>query len=303
MPSKSPGILLLSEGENAVDKDLDNYYDILGVPTDASPTTIKSAFRRQAKRYHPDLGSAQQQSNEEEKEQVERQVSVTSMREAAMRLVLEAYRILSDAEKRRQYDRMLRKNKLDARGFDYRLFLKERTHDPESQAKLIVYDLLHNLEDEALQIYERAKSLGDFRLEKWLDRGEAMDTEYCIAEEYEKRGRILKAYQIYKRLVAMEKEKPWFRYYFDVVALQIRTLVLQKMPGRIDEEDYLDRLDEMISLEIGERDSAQYLRKKAEVLLRRKELSDALEALNEAAKLVPRLPGLANLRKRVEQLN
>ncbi|HAP55242.1 MAG TPA: hypothetical protein DCQ16_04830, partial [Spirochaetaceae bacterium] len=78
-----------------------------------------------------------------------------------------------------------------------------------------------------------------------------MDAEYCLAEEYEKRGRLLKAYGIYKRLVVMEQEKAWFRYYFDVVALKFRTLLLQKMPGRIDEDDYLDRLEEAIQLDIG----------------------------------------------------
>ncbi|HOI23052.1 MAG TPA: molecular chaperone DnaJ [Spirochaetales bacterium] len=224
---------------------------------------------------------------------------VASMRESAMRLILEAYRILSDAEKRRAYDRSLRRQQLEQGGFDYRIFLKSRSFDPESQAKLILFDLLHNLEDEAIAVYERSKSFGDFRLERWIDRGEAMDAEYCLAEEYEKRGRLLKAYGIYKRLVVMEQEKAWFRYYFDVVALKFRTLLLQKMPGRIDEDDYLDRLEEAIQLDIGIRDSAQFLRKKAEVHLRRKEWDQAKEALEKASLLVPKLPGLGAVKKRL----
>jgi hypothetical protein len=126
-----------------------------------------------------------------------------------------------------------------------------------------------------------------------------MDAEYCLAEEYEKRGRLLKAYGIYKRLVVMEQEKAWFRYYFDVVALKFRTLLLQKMPGRIDEDDYLDRLEEAIQLDIGIRDSAQFLRKKAEVHLRRKEWDQAKEALEKASLLVPKLPGLGAVKKRL----
>ncbi|HEY9055420.1 MAG TPA: DnaJ domain-containing protein [Rectinemataceae bacterium] len=271
---------------------MENYYDVLGVPPDSDQSDIKSAFRRKAKKYHPDLNPDYQVSSKG---------PVASVRESAMRLILEAYRILSDAEKRRVYDRALRKQKAEQKGFDYRSFLKSRVHDPESQAKLIVYDLLHNLEEEALEVYERSKSFGDFRLERWMDRGDAMDAEYCLAEEYEERGRLLKAYAIYKRLIALEKEKPWFRYYFDVVALKFRTLVLQKMPGRIDEEDYLDRLEEAIDLGIGARDSAQFLRKKAEVHLRRKEYQQAQAAVDRAGALVPRLPGLQAVRRRLAE--
>ncbi len=282
---------------------MENYYDVLGVPPDSNQNTIKSAFRNKAKKYHPDLAPLPEGESRDGKpgsREKSAKGAVASVRESAMRLILEAYRILSDAEKRRAYDRQLRKKRsLEGGGFDYRQFLKARTHDPESQAKLIVYDLLHNLEDEAIEVFERSKSFGDFRLERWMDRGDAMDAEYYLAEEYEKRGRLLKAYAIYKRLIDMEKEKAWFRYYYDVVALRFRTLVLQKLPGRIDEDDYLDRLDEAIGLEVGVRDTAQFLRKKAEVHLRRKELGAARNAIEEAARLIPRLPGLQAARKRL----
>lgn len=279
---------------------VENYYDVLGVPQDAGPGEIKSAFRRQAKKHHPDLGSAAAPAPTPA-------AAATPMRgirtvgESAMRLILEAYRILSDAEKRRVYDRMLRKRALQRSGFDYRQFLKERSLDPESQAKLIVYDLLHNLEDEAIEVFERSKSLGDFRLERWLDRGDAMDAEYCLAEEYEKRGRYLKAYAIYKRLITLEHEKPWFRYYYDVLAMRFRAIVLQKLPGHIDEDDYLDRLEEAIQLQVGTRDSAQFHRKRAEIFLRRRDSAAAHAEMEAAARLVPRLPGLAALRRRLHE--
>ncbi|MDD3981111.1 MAG: J domain-containing protein [Spirochaetales bacterium] len=283
---------------------MENYYEVLGVSPDSNQSTIKSAFRKKAKKYHPDMegpgpAKAAAQGAEYQGRKKHDSAPVASVRESAMRLILEAYRILSDAEKRRTYDRSLRRQQLEQGGFDYRIFLKSRTFDPESQAKLIIFDLLHDLEDEAILVYERSKSFGDFRLERWIERGEAMDAEYCLAEEYEKRGRLLKAYGIYKRLIAMEQEKAWFRYYFDVVALKFRTLLLQKMPGRIDEDDYLDRLEEAIGLGIGLRDSAQFLRKKAEVHLRRKEWGQARDALDRAESLVPKLPGLGAVKKRL----
>ena len=34
-----------------------DYYEVLGVPRDADTTTIKDAFRKLARRYHPDIST------------------------------------------------------------------------------------------------------------------------------------------------------------------------------------------------------------------------------------------------------
>lgn len=62
-----------------------DYYEVLGVSKDASDTEIKSAFRKLAKKYHPDV------SKEED--------AAEKFKEAQ-----EAYAVLSDKEKRKQYD-------------------------------------------------------------------------------------------------------------------------------------------------------------------------------------------------------
>lgn len=61
-----------------------DYYEVLGVNKDASESEIKSAFRRLAKKYHPD--------NKETGD------------EAKFKEIGEAYAVLSDEGKRRQYD-------------------------------------------------------------------------------------------------------------------------------------------------------------------------------------------------------
>jgi curved DNA-binding protein CbpA len=65
-----------------------NYYEVLGVPQDAAPQEIRQAFRRLARRFHPDAGP---EGSGERFQQVS-----------------EAYRTLSDPERRRSYDRALR---------------------------------------------------------------------------------------------------------------------------------------------------------------------------------------------------
>jgi len=64
-----------------------DYYEILGVPRDATAEDIKKAFRKLARKFHPD-------------------VSKEKDAEARMKDVNEAHTVLSDPEKRAAYDQL-----------------------------------------------------------------------------------------------------------------------------------------------------------------------------------------------------
>ena len=62
-----------------------DYYQVLGVPRGADADAIKKAFRKLARKYHPD-------------------VSKSPEAEARFKEANEAYEVLSDPEKRKRYD-------------------------------------------------------------------------------------------------------------------------------------------------------------------------------------------------------
>ena len=63
-----------------------DYYEILGVPRSADQKQIKAAYRRLARKYHPDVNKGDKGAEERFKE------------------VGEAFAVLSDKEKRSRYD-------------------------------------------------------------------------------------------------------------------------------------------------------------------------------------------------------
>ena len=63
-----------------------DYYDVLGISRSADKSTIKRAYRKLAKKYHPDTNAGNAQAEEKFKE------------------ATEAYNVLSNPEKKKLYD-------------------------------------------------------------------------------------------------------------------------------------------------------------------------------------------------------
>ena len=65
-----------------------DYYELLGLAKGADPSAIKKAYRKLAKKYHPDTNPGDKEAEKKFKE------------------ITEAYNILSDPEKKKLYDQI-----------------------------------------------------------------------------------------------------------------------------------------------------------------------------------------------------
>ena len=79
-----------------------NYYEILEVNKNASPEIIEKAYKTLVKKYHPDLQQDENKNKYEEK----------------IKKINEAYDILSDSEKRKNYDLNLKNTEISINDYN-----------------------------------------------------------------------------------------------------------------------------------------------------------------------------------------
>lgn len=80
-----------------------NYYEILEVDKNASQEVIEKAYRTLAKKYHPDLQQGQKQQEHAEK----------------MKIINQAYDVLSNTSKREEYNQKLENEKIQRERMQY----------------------------------------------------------------------------------------------------------------------------------------------------------------------------------------
>ncbi|MDR2729368.1 MAG: DnaJ domain-containing protein [Treponema sp.] len=204
---------------------MDNYYKLLGVKPGASAAEIKKAFRKKAKKLHPDIAGA---SNS-----------------AAMRKLIAAYEALSDINRRFDYDKAY-SFYAKKTGFDYRTWLNEQ-EKPEYKAKLIFYELLHLQEERAIEVWRKNGGL-DFQLEKHMEREDWMDCQYILAEELDRRNFSFEAFKLLAAILAEENRRPYFNHFTTDIKKYVKIIINKRLRQQVDNETWIICMKSLIDI-------------------------------------------------------
>lgn len=259
---------------------MEDYYRVLGADPNDSQELIKRCFRLRAKELHPDLT-----------------VLDVDQAEPRMRRLLDAYRVLGDPERRGEYDR-LHLHALRRRRFDYRAFLRSRA-DPVSLAKLVLYDLMRSRDREALATFGQLEAHIDSDLASLLDYDDFMDCAFLLAEALERDGEYDKACEYYLRVYHAEAARPYFRHFIAEVVERVRDVACFKMAGTVAPVDSVRRIEELIDLNLSDRESAFFCKRIAEIYSDAGDLDAARRYLRRALRLDGGLAGVKKLKERV----
>ncbi|GHT67849.1 hypothetical protein FACS1894110_14120 [Spirochaetia bacterium] len=257
---------------------MQDYYSLLGVKQNASTKEIKKAFREKAKQLHPDIAG----KNAED----------------AMRKLLAAYEVLSDRDRRYQYDQSYSRF-IKKISFDYRTFLRERPDDPRSQAKLVEFELFHFEEDAAIEVWEKNGGL-EFPMEQYLDREDWMDCVYVLAEELDKRERSYEAFMLLADLLREERRRPYYKQHTEDIEIYVKEMVRLRLKNQVDADTWVDCMETLLDLGFPPRDEARWMRSMAETLFRMGDESAAESIIREALRRDPAMPNTAHLRKKLK---
>ncbi len=261
-----------------------DYYMILGLKPECGINEIRRAYRAKAKEVHPDL--------------------VGDEGTARFLALKEAYEVLSDTSTREAYDitRKAARKSATTVEWDYRDFLHGRKDDPESLAKLVCYDLLHDRDSEAVDLYDEAQSGGFFSLRQYLEREDFMDYAFLLAEAYLERDAVVKAYRLLRGVAELEEEHPYFKHFYIEVLQRLASIVQKSLPDNDDNRLRMAFLYDLVKLSYPPKEEARLRKLLSELLAAAGRHQAAADEVFKAYELAPKLPGLAQTVKTLREL-
>ncbi|MGP1594645.1 MAG: J domain-containing protein [Treponema sp.] len=267
---------------------MENYYAILNVPPSASASEIKRAFRKKAKELHPDIPK-------------NRQESCTAQKNAqALKKLIKAYKALLDIKYKAEDDFFpYGQPAKQPQNFNYREWLLAQT-DIKNRVLLILFDLFHDFEDNAVQEFLRLRAgSSGFMLSDHFTREDFMDCGFVMAEELFFRHEYYESFLLLEQIIMLEQQKPYFRHFFPEVLLLARKLIREKIIYTLADDLILECCEAALDFGLHKSDKAAILKKMAEIYYRIGDIASSKECIDEALRLYPRLKGLSKFKNSI----
>jgi len=270
-----------------------DYYQILEVERDATAREIKGAYRKLAKRYHPDKNPER-----------------TAFAQKMFREVCNAYNTLRDGKQKSDYDRTLQTIERQRKSHEVYLDRLSRLNQTYAKLELLLQALLHHNYETGVSMYEqlqhRSQEIGkELRIDDFLSYEESRDCEFLIAEAYQKLGfsngdpssvldryrKIERAMLIYESLLFAETRRPCFRHFIGEVKDRLKFIYLYHFSVEGYDQTHPIPLTKIRELKLSKRETAWMYKKIAEFYVEINRFPEARTVLKMAFELQPRLTG------------
>ena len=252
-----------------------DYYQTLEIDRQATAREIRQAFRRLAKRYHPDKNPRREKSVEQRFYQI-----------------CFAYETLRDSQQKFRYDLTLRVAKREQNLYDVYLERLRKTQQIREKYELMFHELLNRNHEAGIRTYEQLqRSNRKFCIDDFLSYEDSRDCEFLIAEAYQIRGNYQMAMRIYESLLLYEKYRPVFHHFTEEIKEQLKKIYFRYLvqPGSL--EDIPTNLEKIRMLNLSKRETAWIYKKLSEFYLEIHWVGKAKEMLQMAFELHPHLTG------------
>ncbi len=270
-----------------------DYYQILEVGRDATAREIKKAYRKLAKRYHPDKNPER-----------------PAFAEKMFREVCNAYNTLHDKRQKSNYDRALQTIERQQKSHKVYLDRLSRLNHIYAKLELLLQALLHHNYETGVSMYEQlqhnSQKIGkEWRIDDFLSYEESRDCEFLIAEAYQRLGfsngdqssvldryrKIEQAMLIYESLLSAETKRPCFRHFIREVKERLKFIYLYHFSVDGYGQTHPIPLAKIRELRLSKRETAWMYKKVAEFYVEIDRFREARTVLKMAFELQPRLTG------------
>ncbi len=260
-----------------------DHYRTLEIDRQATPGTIKRAFRRLAKEYHPDKNPTRQDFAER------------MFREIAL-----AYEVLGNPEQRFRYDLTLRTARRNEKLRNAHLERLRRSRQTQRKFDYMFQQLLTQNYETGIRVYEQLQRANrKFRIDNFLDYQDSRDCEFLIAEAYQTLGDAYKAMDIYESLLAYEKRRPVFHHFSAEIKARLKNIYLRALTRPEHPETIPNDLEKLHRLELSKRETAGIYKRLAESYFELNWFAKAREMLRVAFELHPSLTGTKKIRQKL----